>query len=88
MEQKKRGAGVRRDWLAHILRLNPLSVFLPHFGTIQIKLMINDKENPYNTSELICKKCDSKWIVARPKGTLVKILECTNCSQRFISEIE
>jgi ribosomal protein S27E len=37
-------------------------------------------------SEVVCLKCLSRWIAARPEGTLLKNLECSNCGQGFVIE--
>lgn len=37
-------------------------------------------------SEVICVKCGKRWIAARPEGTYLKHLECSNCGEGFVIE--
>ena len=41
---------------------------------------------PHTVSEVICVKCGKRWIALRPKETLLKKLECSNCGAGFVIE--
>ena len=41
---------------------------------------INENE-PHKVSELICVKCCSRWIAARPQEVLLKDIECSVCGE-------
>ena len=48
--------------------------------------MIVDIEEyiPHEVSEVICVKCCHRWISVRPKGTLLKNIECPNCGKGYV----
>lgn len=41
-----------------------------------------EEHTPYIVQELVCLKCLHRWIAVRPKGTLLKELECPKCEQK------
>ena len=38
-----------------------------------------NKNIPHKVSEVICVKCNYRWIAVRPEKTLLKEIECPNC---------
>jgi hypothetical protein len=48
------------------------------------KVIDIDEIKPHTVSEVICVKCYSRWYAVRPKGTLLKSIECKNCGQGFV----
>jgi hypothetical protein len=45
-----------------------------------------DNRTLHKISEVVCIKCYSRWIAARPTITLLKNLECKNCSCGYVIE--
>jgi hypothetical protein len=44
------------------------------------------KNKPHKVSEVICLKCQSRWIAVRPLETQLKDLECSYCGQGYVVE--
>lgn len=45
-----------------------------------------EQNEPHTVSEVICVKCDKRWIAVRPSDVLLKELECSNCGQGYVIE--
>ena len=47
-------------------------------------MMDFESNKPYEVSEVICIRCGKRWIAVRPRGTLLKELECSECGIGFV----
>ena len=45
-----------------------------------------EERQPHKVSEVICVKCGKRWIAVRPKTTMLKELECSNCGRGYVIE--
>ncbi len=45
-----------------------------------------EEKMPHKVSEVVCARCGTRWIAARPQGTLLKQLECKYCGAGFVIE--
>lgn len=45
------------------------------------KIIPIEEKMPHKVSEVICVRCCRRWLAVRPKGTLLKSLECPGCGQ-------
>lgn len=52
-----------------------------------VKIVDINENTPHKVSEVICVKCGYRWLAVRPVTTLLKDLECPQCSkQGFVIE--
>ena len=45
-----------------------------------------EEKQSHKVSEVICVKCGKRWIAVRPKTTILKELECSNCGRGYVIE--
>ena len=45
-----------------------------------------EEKQSHKVSEVICVKCGKRWIAVRPKTTMLKELECSNCGVGYVIE--
>ena len=50
------------------------------------KISSIDERKPHSVSEVICVKCNRRWISVRPEKTLLKHIECENCGKGYVIE--
>lgn len=45
-----------------------------------------DSRKPHSVSEVICVKCEKRWVSVRPEITLLKQIECEKCGAGYVIE--
>ena len=45
-----------------------------------------EEKQSHKVSEVICVKCGKRWIAVRPKTTMLKEVECSNCGRGYVIE--